>query len=68
MLAWPRNEYKSKSIIDLIVYDENSRELVKSSRMMRGSEYETKHFLVMSTVDLEKVDMERKKMQIILKL
>src|SRR5215468_1792809 len=59
MYTWQRGEYKS--MIDLIVYDERLRELVTDTRVIRGSECGTDHFLVVSKVCLGRKWVHRKK-------
>lgn len=59
-----RKEFVSKSMIDVIVFDEILRESVMDIhgyiKMMRDSEYRTDYFLVVSNVTLRKWTLKKR--------
>lgn len=55
-----KNEYKTKSMIDSIVYDERLIELGKDTRMMRDPKYGKNPYLIGPRVDHEKKWTQKK--------
>jgi hypothetical protein len=56
--TWQRGD--QKSMIDMVVYDERLRGHVRDTRVYRGAECDTDHYLVVSRVDLGRKWMHKK--------
>ena len=59
LYTWNRGD--QKSLIDLVIYDERLKKCVRDTRVWRGAECGTDHFLVMSSVALGHTWRRRKK-------